>query len=83
MTLPAGKFSRPVADPVMLQVDTVELAVQVNGKLKGRVTVPADAPNDEILQAAKADPKVAGAIEGKEIIKEIVVPNRMVNLVVK
>jgi leucyl-tRNA synthetase len=73
----------PVADPVMLQVDTVELAVQVNGKLKGRVTVPADAPNDEILQAAKADPKVAGAIEGKEIIKEIVVPNRMVNLVVK
>jgi len=71
----------PVCDEAMLTVDTIELPVQINGKLKGRITVAADASNDDILRAAKADPKVASAIEGKEIIKEIVVPNRMVNLV--
>ncbi|MBT3199336.1 MAG: leucine--tRNA ligase [Phycisphaerales bacterium] len=73
----------PVFDEKMLVVDTVELAVQINGKLKGRINVAAETSNDEILAAAKADPKVAAAIEGKNIVKEIVVPNRMVNLVVK
>ena len=73
----------PVFDEKMLTVDTVELPVQINGKLRGRVTVAADADNAEILQAAKADPKVAAALEGKNVVKEIVVPNRMVNLVVK
>ena len=73
----------PVFDEEMLAVDTLELPVQINGKLRGRITISADAANDQIIQAAKADPKVAAAIEGKEIIKEIVVPNRMVNLVVK
>jgi len=73
----------PVFDEKMLAVDTVELPVQINGKLKGRISVGADATNDQILQAAKADPKVASALEGKQVVKEIVVPNRMVNLVVK
>ena len=73
----------PVFDEEMLAVDTLELPVQINGKLKGRITIAADATNDQILQAAKADPKVADAIEGKQMVKEIVVPNRMVNLVVK
>jgi len=73
----------PVFDEKMLIVDTLELAVQINGKLKGRITVASGTSNDEILATAKADPKVAAAIEGKNIVKEIVVPNRMVNLVVK
>jgi len=73
----------PVFEEAMLAVDSVELPVQINGKLKSRITVAAGASDDEILQAAKADPKVAAAIEGKEIIKEIVVPNRMVNFVAR
>ncbi|MBL7219969.1 MAG: leucine--tRNA ligase [Phycisphaerae bacterium] len=73
----------PAFDEAMLAVDTIELPVQINGKLRGRITVDADATNDQIIQASKADPKVAAAIEDKEIIKEIVIPNRMVNLVVK
>jgi leucyl-tRNA synthetase len=73
----------PAFDEEMLAVDSLELPVQINGKLRGRITIAADATNDQIIQAAKTDPKVASALEGKEIIKEIVVPNRMVNLVVK
>ena len=73
----------PAFDEEMLAVDSLELPVQINGKLRGRITIAANATSDQILQAAKADPKVASALEGKEIIKEIVVPNRMVNLVVK
>ena len=73
----------PEFDLEMLTVETLELPVQVNGKLRGRINVSAEATGDEILQAAKGDPKVAAALEGKEIVKEIVVPNRMVNLVVK
>jgi len=73
----------PTFDEAMLAVDTVELPVQVNGKLRGRITVPADADDDQVIEAAKADPKVAAAIEGKLTLKEIVIPGRMVNLVVK
>ena len=65
-------------------VDSVlELPVQVNGKLRGRITVPADSDNETVLSAAHADEKVASAIAGKTIIKEIVVKNKLVNLVVK
>jgi leucyl-tRNA synthetase len=73
----------PVFDEAMLSQDTIELPVQVNGKLRGRITVSTDANNEQILQAAKSEPKVAASIEGKEIIKEIVVPKRTVNLVVR
>jgi len=73
----------PVCDEAMLAVDTLELPVQVNGKLRSRITVPADADNDQIIQTAKSDPKVSAAIEGKQTVKEIVIPGRMVNLVVK
>ncbi len=62
---------------------TVEIAVQINGKLRGTVLVPKDAPKDEVIAAAKADGRVAGALEGKTIIKEIFVPGRIVNLVVR
>ena len=65
-------------------VDSVlELPVQINGKLRGRITVPADSDNETVIAAAHADEKVASAIEGKTVIKEIVVKNKLVNLVVK
>lgn len=62
---------------------TVEIAVQVNGKVRARVTVPAGADNAVAIAAAKADGKVAESIAGKTIVKEICVPGKLVNIVVK
>lgn len=55
----------------------------MNGKIKAKLNVSVDATKDEILELAKADEKVAGAINGMNIIKEIVVPKKLVNIVVK
>jgi leucyl-tRNA synthetase len=73
----------PIHDPELLVESTVELPVQVNGKLRGRITVPADAAADLVFSAALADEKVAPWLEGKELVKRIYVPGRMVTLVVK
>ena len=73
----------PVYDESLLFEETVELAVQVNGKMRGRITVSADAAEESIIATALAEPKVAAAVEGKTIVKKIVVPDRLVNLVVK
>jgi leucyl-tRNA synthetase len=71
----------PVADENKLKVDAVEVLVQVKGKPVSRIQVSPDATQEELLAAAKADEKVAAAIEGKRIVKEIAVPGRLVNLV--
>ena len=63
--------------------DTVEIVVQVNGKIKAKLNVSVDATKEEILELAKADEKVANAVNGMNIIKEIVVPKKLVNIVVK
>ena len=63
--------------------DTVEIVVQVNGKIKAKLNVPVDASKDELLTLAKADEKVQAAVGGMNIIKEIVVPKKLINLVVK
>jgi leucyl-tRNA synthetase len=72
----------PVADPALLVEDTIEYPVQVNGRVRGRVTVPADAGADEVEKAALSDPKVAAALDGRTPKKVIVVPGRLVNVVV-
>jgi leucyl-tRNA synthetase len=74
--------SFPVADWALLTEDTIELPIQVNGKLRGTVTVPADSADEHVIEAALAVPNVAAHVEGKEIRKTIVVAGRMVNLVV-
>ena len=61
----------------------IEIAVQINGKLRSTIVVPTDAPKDEVIAAAKADEKAAGFLEGKNIVKEIYVPGRIVNIVCK
>ncbi|MFA5551354.1 MAG: class I tRNA ligase family protein, partial [Trueperaceae bacterium] len=75
--------SWPSFDPAALVSDTVTLAVQVNGKVRGQVEVPADATKDAIAAIAKAEPNVARHLEGKELAREIVVPGRLVSFVVK
>ena len=72
-----------VGNRLVLTIYAMELAVQVNGKLKSTVSVPADAPDEAVVEAAKADPKVARAMEGMEIVKTIVVKNRLVNLILR
>ena len=72
----------PVADPKYLVEDTVEYPVQVNGKVRGHVTVAADADKDTLEKAALADEKVQAFLAGATPKKVIVVPGRLVNLVV-
>ena len=73
----------PTFEEKWLVDDEIELPVQVNGKVKARIMVPADAAQDDVVAVALADEKVADLVEGKNLIKQIVVPGRMVNLVVK
>ena len=79
-SLAHGPF--PSADPRYLVADTVEYPVQVNGKVRGHITVAADADNPTVQAAALADDKVVAFLAGVEPKKVIVVPGRLVNLVV-
>lgn len=63
--------------------ESVEIVVQVNGKIKAKLNIPVDADKDAVLDLAKNDESVKKAIDGMKIIKEIVVPKKLVNLVVK
>ncbi len=78
----ASQTDWPTHDPAMLIEDTIEYPVQVNGKLRGKVTVPSDADDAAIEVAARGDENVAVHMEGKTVRKVIVIKGRMVNLVV-
>jgi len=70
-------------DDALCVDSTIEVAVQVNGKIKAKIMIPAEAEQAEVLGIAKADAGVASAIDGKNIVKEIYVKGRLVNIVVK
>ncbi len=73
----------PQADRELLEQDTYELVCQVNGKLRDRVTAASDASPEELKELCRAAPNVKTHMDGKEIVKEIVVPGKLVNLVVR
>ncbi|NLY40189.1 MAG: leucine--tRNA ligase, partial [Desulfovibrionales bacterium] len=73
----------PVFDPEALKTSEVTVVVQVNGKLRGQITVAADAPGHEIEKIALADPNICRHIEGKTIAKTIVIPGKLVNVVAR
>jgi leucyl-tRNA synthetase len=73
----------PGYDESAIKRDTVEVPIQLNGKLRAKVEVPAEADRAQLESAARANPRVAELLEGKTIVKTIVVPGRMVNFVVK
>ena len=73
----------PEADPALLASETVTLVVQVNGKRRDQIEASADADEEEVLELARASDLVRRHIDGKEVVKEIVVPGRLVNLVVR
>ena len=72
----------PTADRALLVEETVEVPVQVNGKLRGRVTIPADAGQADAVAAALAEPNVAAHVGGRDLRKQMYVPGRMITLVV-
>ena len=63
--------------------ETVEIVAQVNGKLKTKLIIPVDMPKDDVLKTALDNPKVAEAVAGKTVVKQIYVPNKLVNFVAK
>jgi leucyl-tRNA synthetase len=71
----------PQADPALLATDLLLVVVQVNGKLRDRVSVPAGASEDEQVRIARESPKVAAHLDGRPIVKTIVVPGKLVNFV--
>ncbi len=72
----------PDADPALLIAESVTIAVQVMGKLRGTIEVPPNAPADTVIAAAEAEINVARALEGKRVVKRVHVPNRIVNFVI-
>jgi leucyl-tRNA synthetase len=77
------KAQWPKYDAALAKEEEIEIPVQINGKLRGRVVVPADATEDFVLERALSDEKVRAAIAGKEIAKKIYVPDKLLNLVVR
>ena len=73
----------PTYDEAKTVDSVIEIGVQINGKFRGTVAVPADATKDEVAAIVKADAKIASQIEGKTIVKEIVVPGKIANIIVK
>lgn len=70
-------------DEALCKDDTIEIVCQINGKVKSKLTIPTDAAKDDVIALAKANEAIVKATEGKNIVKEIYVPNKLVNLVVK
>ena len=73
----------PTYDEAKTVDSVVEIGVQVNGKFRGTVSVPADATKEQIAEIVKADEKIASLIDGKTVVKEIIVPGKIANLIVK
>ena len=79
---PAAAEEPPAVDEAALERDLLEIVVQVNGKLRGRVSVAVDADNDAVAKLALSDENVQRFVADKTIRKTIVVPGRLVNIVV-
>ena len=73
----------PEADEELLESDVYELVCQVNGKVRDRVQASSEASPDELKDLCRAAPNVIAHLDGKELVKEIVVPGKLVNLVVR
>ncbi len=75
--------SWPVFDPKYAQESVIEIPIQVNGKVRGRITAPANAGDSEMEQAALSDPKVKKHLQGRTIQKVIIVPKKLINIVIR
>ncbi len=73
----------PVFDPAVASEEVITIVIQINGKVRSRITVPADEEGEQITALARADERIAAQIAGKRILKEIYVPKKLVNIVVQ
>ena len=73
----------PAADPILLETDTYELVCQVNGKVRDRVEAASGASEEELVDLCLAAPNVRAHVDGKDIVKRIVVPGKLVNVVAR
>ncbi|HET6840811.1 MAG TPA: leucine--tRNA ligase [Candidatus Angelobacter sp.] len=73
----------PQYDPALAKEDEIEYAIQLNGKLRSRIAVPAETPESTVQERALADEKVKASMDGKQVVKVIVIPGKLVNIVVK
>jgi len=73
----------PTADPELMKEDVATVVVQVNGKLRGQVEVPSGAPEAQVLAAVDANENVQKWLAGKEVVKRVYIPGKLLNLVIK
>ncbi|GAC1434731.1 MAG: hypothetical protein NVSMB68_07130 [Thermoanaerobaculia bacterium] len=73
----------PVADPSLMQEDTVTIVVQVNGKLRGQIEVPHPPAEDVVMASIKSNDRIQAWVAGKQVVKTIYVPGKLVNIVVR
>ena len=73
----------PEADPALLERDTFQLVCQVNGKVRDRLEADAGASQEELAALCREAPNVRAHVDGREVVKEVVVPGKLVNLVVR
>lgn len=73
----------PTYDPAILQLEEVEVVIQINGKVRGRITVSTGLAGEALLEAARVNERVSALLQGKEIVKAVTVPGKLVNIVVR
>jgi len=73
----------PKYDPALAKEEEIEIPVQINGKLRSRIVVPSDTTEDVLRERALTDEKIHAAIAGKQVVKVIVVPSKLVNIVIR
>lgn len=79
----ASESRWPVADPAWLVAERVEIVIQINGKLRSKIEAIPGTSKDTLEKEALKDPKIHAAIEGKSVVKTIIVPDKLVNIVVR
>jgi len=82
-TGPVFRQTWPVCDEELAKADAAEVVLQVNGKIRGRIQVPFGTAKEELERLALADPNTQSFIAGKQVVKVIVVPDKLVNIVVR
>ena len=73
----------PVADPELMKEDVATIVIQVNGKLRGQVEVPSGASEEQVFAAVDANENVRKWLAGKELVKRVYIPGKLVNLVIR
>jgi leucyl-tRNA synthetase len=79
---PGADYAWPQADPELLREEEADIVIQVNGKVRGQVRVPAGSGEDEVFRRAIAQPRIAAHLQGRPVRRRVFLPNRLLNIVV-